>query len=60
MDTKGRTSSSCRMLTTAPSLTALAHEAGDTAKLRKDGLSLIKTAFLDARAIVKADVEPGR
>jgi len=38
------------------SLTALAHEAGDKAKLRKDALSLIKTAFLDARAIVKADV----
>ena len=41
------------------SLTALAHEAGDKAKLRKDALSLIKTAFLDARAIVKADVESG-
>jgi [protein-PII] uridylyltransferase len=41
------------------SLTALAHEAGDKAKLRKDALSLIKSAFLDARAIVKADVESG-
>ena len=40
-------------------LTALAHEAGDKAKLRKDSLALIKNAFLDARALVKADVESG-
>jgi [protein-PII] uridylyltransferase len=40
-------------------LTALAHEAGDKAKLRKDALALIKSAFLDGRAIVKADVESG-
>ncbi|MGZ6022242.1 MAG: hypothetical protein ACXWLQ_06520, partial [Rhizomicrobium sp.] len=40
-------------------LTALAHEAGDKAKLRKDALALIKGAFLDARALVKTDVESG-
>jgi [protein-PII] uridylyltransferase len=40
-------------------LTALAHEAGDKAKLRKDALALIKGAFLDARALVKTDVEAG-
>jgi len=38
-------------------LTALAHEAGDKAKLRKDALALIKGAFLEARAKVKVDVE---
>ena len=40
-------------------LTALAREAGDKAKLRKDALALIKGAFLDARALVKTDVESG-
>ena len=40
-------------------LTALAHEAGDKARLRKDALALIKGAFLDARALVKTDVESG-
>ena len=41
------------------SLTALAHDAADKARLRKDALALIKGAFLDARTVVKADVESG-
>jgi [protein-PII] uridylyltransferase len=40
-------------------LTALAHDAGDKATLRKDALALIKAAFVDARALVKSDVESG-
>jgi [protein-PII] uridylyltransferase len=40
-------------------LTALARESGDRAKLRADALALIKTAFVDGRARVKAGVEGG-
>jgi [protein-PII] uridylyltransferase len=41
-------------------LTALAQESGDKAKLRKEALALIKAAFQDGRARVKAGVESGR
>ncbi|MBV9420544.1 MAG: [protein-PII] uridylyltransferase, partial [Alphaproteobacteria bacterium] len=41
------------------SLTALAQESGDKAKLRKDAMALIKGAFADGRARVKAGVESG-
>ena len=41
-------------------LTALAQESGDKAKLRKEAMTLIKTAFLEGRARVKAGVETGR
>jgi len=40
-------------------LTALAREAGDKAKLRGESLALIKSAFQDGRARVKAGVESG-
>jgi [protein-PII] uridylyltransferase len=40
-------------------LTALAQAANDKAKLRGDALTLIKTAFQDGRARVKAGVESG-
>ncbi|MEJ1967238.1 MAG: [protein-PII] uridylyltransferase [Rhizomicrobium sp.] len=38
-------------------LTALAREPGDPAKRRKDALALIKTAFQDGRARIKAGVD---
>jgi [protein-PII] uridylyltransferase len=40
-------------------LTALAQAGGDKAKLRTDALNLIKTAFQEGRAKVKAGVETG-
>ncbi|HEV2652997.1 MAG TPA: hypothetical protein VGU69_17175, partial [Rhizomicrobium sp.] len=40
-------------------LTALAQAGGDKTKLRTDALNLIKTAFQDGRAKVKAGVETG-
>ena len=40
-------------------LTALARESGDKAQLRKDALALIKGAFQDGRARVKAGVDVG-
>ena len=40
-------------------LTALAQASGDKATLRKAALALIKGAFLEARAVVKTDVESG-
>jgi [protein-PII] uridylyltransferase len=40
-------------------LTALAQDASDKTKLRKDALALIKAAFLGGRSVVKADVESG-
>jgi [protein-PII] uridylyltransferase len=40
-------------------LTALARESGDKAKLRKDSLTLIKTAFQSGRERVKDGVENG-
>jgi len=41
------------------SLTALAHDSGDKGALRKDATALIKAAFTDGRARVKAGVENG-
>ncbi len=38
-------------------LTALARETGDQAKLRKDALELIKTAFNEARSHIKTRVD---
>jgi [protein-PII] uridylyltransferase len=40
-------------------LTALAQASGDKTKLRKEALGLIKSAFIEARAVVKGDVESG-
>ena len=40
-------------------LTALAQASGDKTKLRKEALTLIKSAFIEARAVVKGDVESG-
>jgi [protein-PII] uridylyltransferase len=40
-------------------LTALAQASGDKTKLRKEALALIKSAFIEARAVVKGDVESG-
>jgi len=40
-------------------LTALAHDSGDRSALRKDATALIKAAFQDGRARIKAGVENG-
>ena len=40
-------------------LTALAREAADRTMLRKNALTLIKSTFVNARAMVKADIESG-